>query len=261
MASIVTTSDRMPRAALVTGAGKRIGRTIALRLADTGWAIGVHYNSSSEAADSVVAEIRHAGGEAVALRADLADEAAVASLVPAAVAALGPLGCLVNNASTFEYDDAKSATRANWDHHIETNLRAPFVLSQGFAAQLPEDAEGVIVNMIDQRVWNLTPHFVTYTVSKAGLWTLTRTLAMALAPRIRVNAIGPGPTLPSTHQDATQFARQSASMPLGHGTTPDEIADAIRFILSARAMTGQMIALDGGQHLGWAQPHPQEEAE
>ncbi len=139
---------------------------------------------------------------------------------------------------------------------MEANLRAPFVLAQAFAGQLPADAEGVILNMLDQRVWNLTPFFMTYTVSKAGLWTLTQTLALALAPRIRVNAIGPGPALPSVHQTAEQFARQCASMPLRRGTSPDEIVDALRFILRARAMTGQMIALDGGQHLGWAQPGP-----
>jgi NAD(P)-dependent dehydrogenase (short-subunit alcohol dehydrogenase family) len=137
---------------------------------------------------------------------------------------------------------------------MEANLRAPFVLSQGFAAQLPPERDGAIINLIDQRVWNLTPHCMTYTLSKAGLWTLTQTMALALAPRIRVNAIGPGPTLPSLHQDDAQFARQCAEMPLARGTTPEEIAETAAFILSARAMTGQMIALDGGQHLGWAQP-------
>jgi NAD(P)-dependent dehydrogenase (short-subunit alcohol dehydrogenase family) len=244
----------IPRAALVTGAAQRIGRAIALHLAGLGWAIGVHYRDSAAAAAELVAAIRAGGGRAAALQADLGREDEVATLVPRAAAALGPLGCLVNNASTFDYDSAESATRASWDHHMEANLRAPFVLTQGFAAQLPDGAEGVVVNLIDQRVWNLTPHFMTYTVSKAGLWTLTQTLAMALAPRIRVNAVGPGPTLPSRHQDDAQFARQCAEMPLRRGTTPDEIAEAVAFILSAPAMTGQMIALDGGQHLGWAQP-------
>jgi NAD(P)-dependent dehydrogenase (short-subunit alcohol dehydrogenase family) len=178
------------------------------------------------------------------------------------VAALGPLGCLVNNASVFENDTAATADRASWDAHIEVNLRAPFVLMQGFAAQLPETASGAIVNLLDQRVWSLTPYFVSYTVSKAALWTLTQTMALALAPRIRVNGIGPGPTLPSPRQSAAQFERQCAALPLRRGTTPDEIAAAIRFILAAPAMTGQMIALDGGQHLGWAQeasrPPPEE---
>jgi NAD(P)-dependent dehydrogenase (short-subunit alcohol dehydrogenase family) len=251
-------SASMPRAALVTGAGKRIGRAIALHLAANGWDVGVHCNGSEAAAADVVATIRAQGGKAVALQADFSREDEVAGLVPRAVAALGPLGCLVNNASTFDYDSIESATRATWDHHMEANLRAPFVLIQGFAAQLPAGAEGAVVNMIDQRVWNLTPHFVTYTVSKAGLWTLTQTLAMALAPRIRVNAIGPGPTLPSLHQDEAQFARQCAEMPLKRGTSPEEIAETVAFILSARAMTGQMIALDGGQHLGWAQPRSNE---
>jgi len=247
-------SDRLPRAALVTGAGRRIGRAIALDLARRGLAVAVHYNASAADAEAVAAEIRAHGGNAVALKADLADEAAVEQLIPAATAVLGPLGVLVNNASTFEYDSVDSTTRAGWDRHMEANLRAPFVLIQQFARQVPETAEGAVVNLIDQRVWNLTPHFVTYTVSKAALWTLTQTLALALAPRIRVNAIGPGPTLPSTHQTDAQFARQCADMPLGRGTSPEEIAEAVWFLLQAPAMTGQMLALDGGQHLGWAQP-------
>jgi NAD(P)-dependent dehydrogenase (short-subunit alcohol dehydrogenase family) len=243
----------MPRAALVTGAAKRIGRAIALALAADGWAVAVHYRASRAPADTLVAEIARAGGQAVALAADLADEAAVAGLVPRAVAALGPLGCLVNNASSFENDTVATATRASWDEHLEVNLRAPFVLMQAFAAQLPEAASGAIINMLDQRVWSVTPYFVSYTVSKAGLWTLTQTMALALAPRIRVNGIGPGPTLPSPRQSDEQFARQCASLPLRRGTSPEEIAAAIRFILAAPAMTGQMIALDGGQHLGWGQ--------
>ena len=247
-------SDSIPRTALVTGAGKRIGRAIALDLGARGFAVAVHYHSSPDAAEAVVAEIRGHGGKAVALQADLADEAAVERLVPAATAALGPVGVLINNASTFEFDSLASATRAGWDRHMEANLRAPFVLIQQFAQQLPETAEGAVVNLLDQRVWNLTPHFVTYTVSKAALWTLTQTLALALAPRIRVNGIGPGPTLPSTHQTDAQFAQQCADMPLGRGTSPDEIVAAVWFLLQARAMTGQMLALDGGQHLGWAQP-------
>jgi NAD(P)-dependent dehydrogenase (short-subunit alcohol dehydrogenase family) len=213
----------------------------------------VHYRASRAAADALVAEIARGGGQAVALAADLADESAVAGLVPRAVAALGPLGCLVNNASSFENDTVATATRASWDEHIEVNLRAPLVLMQGFAAQLPEAASGAIINMLDQRVWSLTPYFVSYTVSKAALWTLTQSMALALAPRIRVNGIGPGPTLPSPRQSEEQFARQCAAVPLRRGTSPEEIAAAVRFILAAPAMTGQMIALDGGQHLGWGQ--------
>ncbi len=243
----------MPRAALVTGAAQRIGRAIALALAADGWAVAVHYRASRAAADALVAEIARGGGQAVALATDLADESAVAGLVPRAAAALGPLGCLVNNASSFENDTVATATRASWDEHIEVNLRAPLVLMQGFAAQLPEAASGAIINMLDQRVWSLTPYFVSYTVSKAALWTLTQSMALALAPRIRVNGIGPGPTLPSPRQSEEQFARQCAAVPLRRGTSPEEIAAAVRFILAAPAMTGQMIALDGGQHLGWGQ--------
>jgi NAD(P)-dependent dehydrogenase (short-subunit alcohol dehydrogenase family) len=214
----------------------------------------VHYGSSKSDADAVVAAIAAKGRRAVALSADLSHETDTQKLVAAATKALGPLTCLVNNASLFERDEALTVTRASWDAHFETNLRAPFVLMQEFARQLPDTANGAIVNIVDERVWNLTPHFVSYTLSKAGLWTLTQVMAMALAPRIRVNAIGPGPTLPSPRQSAEQFAKQQASVPLQHGATPEEIAAAVRFILSSGAMTGQMIALDGGQHLGWAQP-------
>ncbi len=243
----------MPRAALVTGAANRIGRAITLALAADGWAVAVHHHRSSAAAAALVAEIAGSGGRAVALAADLADEGEAMALVPAAMRALGPLGCLVNNAAVFERDEALDATRASWDRHIATNLRAPFVLMQEFARALPPECGGAIVNLLDERVWNLTPHFVSYTLSKAGLWTLTQTMALALAPRIRVNGIGPGPTLPSPRQSEAQFRRQSQSTPLGRGTAPDEIAAAVRFILAAPALTGQMIALDGGQHLGWAQ--------
>ena len=246
--------DDYPRAALVTGAGKRIGQTIARKLARDGWSVALHYRDSETEAAATVDEIAAAGGRAIALRADLSQESESAALVPRAVDALGPLGCLVNSAASFELDLVESATRESWDKHVEPNLRAPFVLSQAFAQALPEGLGGVIVNLLDQRVWNLTPFFVSYTLSKSGLWTLTRTLALALAPRIRVNAIGPGPTLPSPRQSQKKFQRQCELTPLGRGTTPEEIAAALGFILSAKAMTGQMIALDGGQHLGWAQP-------
>jgi NAD(P)-dependent dehydrogenase (short-subunit alcohol dehydrogenase family) len=242
-----------PRAALVTGAGKRIGRAIALGLAADGWAVAVHYHESCAEAEALAESIVSDGGRAVALRADLAREAETAGLIGRAVAALGPLGCLVNNASVFENDQALTVTRESWDRHLETNLRAPFVLAQEFARQRPDGKDGCIVNLLDERVWNLTPYFFSYTLSKAGLWALTQTLALALAPRIRVNGIGPGPTLPSPRQSDAQFRRQAGLMPLKRGATPEEIADAVKFILAAPAMTGQMIALDGGQHLGWAQ--------
>lgn len=241
-------------AALVTGAARRLGRAMARDLADHGWAVAVHYHSSRDDAEALVTEIEAAGGRAVALQADLAREEAVRTLVPRAVEALGPLGCLINNASAFDQDTALSATRESWDRHIEPTLRAPLVLTQAFHAALGKDGEGVVVNMLDQRVWNLTPYFLSYTVAKTGLWTLTRTLALALAPRVRVNGLGPGPALPSPRQSEEQFARQCAMMPLGRGTSPEEICAALRFILEAKSMTGQMIALDGGQHLGWAQP-------
>lgn len=249
----------MPRSVLVTGAGKRIGRTVAEALAADGWAVALHYRGSREAAENLAGAIRVNGGKAVTIAADLGDETQVQAMVPAACAALAevgapPLGALINNASVFEYDSALSATRESWDLHMEANLRAPFVLTQAFARALPENARGCVVNIIDQRVWNLTPHFTSYTLSKAGLWALTQTLALALAPRIRVNAVGPGPTLPSPRQSPDRFADQCAAMPLRQGSNPAEIADAVRFLLAAPAVTGQMIALDGGQHLGWLPP-------
>jgi len=247
-------SDAMPRAALVTGGGARIGRAIVEALAEEGWAVAVHHRESGDAAEGIVAGIERGGGRAVALRADLADEAQVETLVARAHAALGPLGCLVNNASLFDHDDMESADRASWERHMAVNLRAPFVLIQSFAAALPAEAEGCVINMVDQRVWSLTPHFVSYTLSKAGLWTLTQTAALALAPRIRVNAIGPGPTLPSARQSAGHFAAQCANTPLERAVALSDIAAGVRFVLAARALTGQMIALDSGQHLGWATP-------
>ena len=243
----------IPRTALVTGAAHRIGRAIALDLAAQGFDIAIHYSTSRNAAEVLAADIESGGQRAVLLDADLRVEDHTAALIGRAAEALGPVGCLVNNASRFDLDLWDTATRESWDIHMETNLRAPFLLSQEMARGLPDSAEGVIINLIDQRVWNLTPHFLSYTVSKSALWTLTRTLAMALAPRIRVNAIGPGPTLPSERQSRAQFEAQCAAVPLGRGPTPEEVADGVRFLLAARSMTGQMIALDGGQHLGWAQ--------
>ena len=244
----------MKGAALVTGAGKRIGRAIALALAEDGYDIAVHYGRSRVDAEDVAKSIAKHGRRAVALAADLGQEDETVALFQGAAKALGPITCLVNTASVFERDEALTVTRASWDAHLETTLRAPFVLMQEFARNLPADRAGAIVNILDERVWNLTPHFVSYTLAKAGLWTLTQVMAMAMAPRIRVNGIGPGPTLPSPRQSAEQFARQSAAVPLKRGATPEEIAAAVRFIVGAPSLTGQMIALDGGQHLGWAQP-------
>ncbi len=253
---------KIPKAALVTGGAQRLGRAVALALAGQGFDIAVHCNSNIAAAEATCADIQALGRRAVIVRADLSLEAETVAVIRRAEAALGPIGVLVNNASTFERDEWHDATRDSWDHHLEPNLRAPFVLMQHFARALPTAAEGVVINMIDQRVWSLTPHFVSYTVSKAGLWTLTQTMALAMAPRIRVNAIGPGPALPSPRQTLEQFESQAASVPLGHGTTPEEVSRAVLAILCLPSMTGQMIALDGGQHMQWASvqnvPPPEE---
>ena len=242
------------RSALVTVAAKRIGRAIALDLAAHGWDVAIHYHSSEADALDAVRAVEALGRRATALKADLGREAETGPLVGRAVAALGSLTLLVNNASTFESDGWNTVDRASWDLHVETNLRAPFVLTQAFARQLPDGSDGNVVNLLDQRVWNPTPAFMSYTVSKLGLWGLTQTLALALAPRIRVNGIGPGPAMPNIRQTQAHFDEQCASMPLKRGTTPAEICRTLRFILDAPAMTGQMIALDGGQHLGWAPP-------
>lgn len=243
------------RVALITGGAKRLGRAIALKLAADGWDIGLHYHHSKQDAEATGAAIEALGRRVLLLKTDLGQEDQVQKLIPACWNQLGPVTCLVNNASVFEMDKIDTVTRDSWDRHIETNLRAPFVLSQAMAEALPVAQSGNIVNMLDQRVWKLTPYFMSYTVAKMGLWTLTRTMALALAPRIRVNAIGPGPTMPSPRQTAEQFAAQSAAMPLGHGATPDEIAEAVLYILGSPSMTGQMIALDGGEHLGWQVPN------
>jgi NAD(P)-dependent dehydrogenase (short-subunit alcohol dehydrogenase family) len=245
-------SPAIPRAALVTGGARRLGRAIALALAEAGFAVAIHCRTRTDDAEATAASVRAAGVQAALLPADLADEAQVQRLLPEATAALGPLGVLVNNASHFERDEWFDATRVTWDEHMAPNLRAPFVLMQAFARALPPSAEGAVINMLDQRVFSLTPHFVSYTLAKAGLWTLTQTMALALAPRIRVNAIGPGPALPSRRQTASQFARQSAAVPLGHGTSPEEVARAVLALLALPSLTGQMLALDGGQHLQWS---------
>lgn len=239
---------------LITGAAQRIGRAIALDFAGRGWRVGIHFNASASQAASLAREIGEAGGRAAILKADLASAADVSGLIPACATALGPPACLVNNASLFLYDTIATLDAGQWDRHLAVNLKAPALLAQAFAAVLPATACGNIVNIIDQRVWKPTPHFFSYSVAKAGLWWMTQTLAQALAPRIRVNAIGPGPVLANAHQTPEQFARQRTATPLGRGSTAEEIAAAIRFILDAPAMTGQMIALDGGQHLAWQTP-------
>lgn len=247
-------------AALVTGAGKRLGKAMALYLAARGHDVAVHYATSADEAEAVVDQIRAMGRAAVALQADLLDEAQVSQLVPQAVAALGPLTVLINNASIFEYDRIETATRTSWDRHMESNLRAPFVLTQAFAQQCPKAvpdaagepmAQGLVINMLDQRVHKLTPEFSTYTIAKMGLWTLTRTAAQGLAPHIRVNGIGPGPTLQGARQSDKHYAGQRAATILGRGANPSDITAALGFFLDSPGVTGQMIAVDGGQHLAW----------
>lgn len=240
--------------AIVTGAARRIGRAIALDLARHGWSVCVHHHHSGEAAAEVVAEIVAGGGRAVAVAADLADAQAVLRLVPDCCRQLSAPALLVNNASIFLYDDVESLTPEQWDRQMAVNLRAPVLLAQAFAAHLPATANASIINLIDQRVLRPTPQFLSYATAKSGLYAATLMLAQALAPRIRVNGIGPGPVLASIHQTPEQFARQVASLPLGHGPSPEEIAGAVRFLVASPSITGQMIALDGGQHLAWRTP-------
>ena len=242
--------------ALVTGAARRIGRAIATALAQDGWTVGIHHASSDAEADILVQELTNSGHQAYPIAADLSDDGEAASLLENAAKLGGPISCLVNNASVFERDSLETVTRDSWNSHLDVNLWAPIRLSQAFAATLPEQMTGNIVNIVDQRVISIPPDFLSYTVSKSGLWSVTQSLSLALAPRIRVNAIGPGPVLPSPRQSKEQFDRQAERMPLGHGADPDEIAQAVLFVLSTPSMTGQMLALDGGQHLGWDFPDP-----
>jgi NAD(P)-dependent dehydrogenase (short-subunit alcohol dehydrogenase family) len=239
--------------ALVTGAAKRIGRAIALRLGQDGWDIALHYNSSRADAEAVSGELAASGARGVPVHADLGDHDETRGLMPACAEALGAPVCLINNASIFQRDTVTDFTDESWQAHQDVNLRAPLVLAQGFAEALPAGQTGNIVNLIDQRVLRLTPGFFSYTLSKSALWTATRTMAQALAPRIRVNAIAPGPVLPNAYQTDEDFAREWRGTPLERGAAPEEIAEAVVFILRAPAMTGQMIALDGGEHLQYTE--------
>jgi NAD(P)-dependent dehydrogenase (short-subunit alcohol dehydrogenase family) len=239
---------------LITGAARRIGRALALDLAHHGYDVAVHYNGSRQEAEEVAALIREKGRRAAVVQGDLAHIDTPNTLIEACNTALGPLSVLINNASIFEPDEVGGISAESWAAHQDTNLRAPVLLSQAFAKQLPAEDHGNIINIVDQRVWKLNPKFFSYTMSKAGLWTATRTLAQALAPRIRVNAIGPGPALPSVRMDQSEFDKQARLTLLGLGTSPTEIAAAVQFILSQPSLTGQMIALDGGQHLVWQTP-------
>ena len=252
----------MVNAALVTGGATRLGRAMVLRLAERGSNVAVHYASSADAAEATVSEARALGVKAVALKADLLDSDAVSNLIPKASESLGaPLDLLINNASIFEYDKLETATQQSWDRHIDSNLRAPVFLTQAFAAQAPapeNDGEPMaaanVINMIDQRVRKLTPEFMTYTLAKAGLWAFTKTAAQGLAPNIRVNGIGPGPTLIGSRQSEEHFANQRKATILQRGSNADEICRAMEFILDSPGFTGQLLCMDGGQHLAWKTP-------
>ncbi len=247
------------KAALVTGGAHRLGREMAIALAEQGLAVAVHYSSSADEAEKTVAMIKDAGGAAVAVHADLLDMEQTETLVARAVDALEqPLDVLVNNASIFEYDTMETLSVKSWERHINSNLRASVFLTQAFAAQLPNRNEGgvpaCVVNMVDQRVRKLTPKFMTYTIAKAGLWAFTQTSAQALAPDVRVNAIGPGPTMQGTRQTQEHFDKQRDALILDDGPNPADIIDALRYLLSARSVTGQLICVDGGQHMAWKTP-------
>lgn len=257
------TSQTTHGTALITGAGGRLGRAMAVALAEQGYDIAVHYAGSEAGAAETAEMCRNFGVRAQTFQADLLDEAATEALVPSVAQAMGPLTVLINNASIFEYDTLATASAESWDRHIGSNLRAPVFLTQAFAAQVPDApldaggepvALGLVLNMVDQRVRKLTPEFMTYTIAKMGLWAFTQTAAQALAPRIRVNAIGPGPTLQGARQSPDHFAKQRASTVLGRGSSPDGIVRALLYFLGADEVTGQLICVDGGQHLGWQTP-------
>jgi NAD(P)-dependent dehydrogenase (short-subunit alcohol dehydrogenase family) len=241
-------------AALITGAGRRIGRALALAMAGAGYDVALHCHTSCAEAEAAAREIGALGRKTHVLQADLAEEQQARALVAAAHRALGPVTLLINNASVFEDDRIETFSSDTWRAHMEVNLHAPLLLSQGFAAELPQDRAGLIINILDQRVWNPNPQFFSYSLSKAALWMATRTMAQGLAPRIRVNAIGPGPTLPSIHQTPQMFQAEAEHTPLQRRAAPADIAAAALYLIDALSVTGQMIAVDGGQHLAWLTP-------
>ncbi len=243
-----------PRTALITGAARRIGAAIARDLAAHGWGVAIHYNTSRDEAEAVAAEIRASGGRAVTVKADLADLGALPGLVDAAAADLGPIGLLINNASEFEPDEIGRLDPARVDRHLRVDLASPCLLTDAWLSRLPDGAEGHVVNIVDQRVWRPNPHFFSYTLAKSALWTATVTMAQTLAPRIRVNAIGPGPSFANTRQTAEDFAREVAAVPLRRGPAAEEFGRTVRFFVDTPSVTGQMICLDGGQHLAWETP-------
>jgi NAD(P)-dependent dehydrogenase (short-subunit alcohol dehydrogenase family) len=241
-------------AALITGGARRIGRALVAACADAGYDVAIHVRSVDEDAEAAAAEVRRRGRKAALHACDLRREPATVALVGEAEAELGPVTLLVNCASVFEEDAFSDFNRASWDLHMETNLRAPLVLAQAFARRLPAGREGQIVNILDQRVLNPRPDFFSYSLSKSALWAATQMLAQALAPRIRVNAIGPGPTLPNIHQDAAAFEAEAKSTLLARSVDPAEVAGALRYLIDAPSVTGQLIAVDAGQHLAGRTP-------
>ncbi|MCH9765435.1 MAG: SDR family oxidoreductase [Alphaproteobacteria bacterium] len=250
------TTKKTEQAVLITGAARRIGRAIALALAAKGWNIAVHFRNSEAEAAQLVADIEALGVRAVKLKADLSVAGDIDSLVPACCDRLSAPTCIINNASAFLPDSIPQLADGVWDEHLAINLKAPVFLAQALFQHLPDSTAGNVINIIDQRVWRLTPDFFSYTISKAGLWTATRTLAQSMAPRVRVNAVGPGPVLQSIHQSEAEFATEVRSTLLERAPTPEDIARAVMFILETPAMTGQMIALDSGQHLTWSTDTP-----
>ncbi len=241
-------------AALVTGAGRRIGRALALAAAGAGFDVAIHHLQSHEDAQSLADEITALGRRAHILTADLSVDSETRALIADATKALGPITLLINNASIFEDDRIDSFDAASWRCHMEVNLHAPLMLAQTFAAALPAERQGLIVNLLDQRVWNPNPQFFSYSLSKAALWSATQTMAQALAPRIRVNGIGPGPTLPSIHQTQAAFDAEAAHVLLERRAELHDIVAAALYLIDASSVTGQMIAVDGGQHLSWKTP-------
>lgn len=245
----------MSRAILITGAGARVGSHFAKGLAGDGWAVAVHHNRSRQGADALVSEIKAAGGRAATVKANLAVPQDVETLIDRAADALGtPLTALINNASTFAPDSADSFSRATYDYHMEVNLRAPLLLTQKLAEQLPTAAMGCVINIIDQRVLKPNPTFFTYSIAKAALYWATKTQAQSYAPRLRINGIGPGPSLPNIHQADGEFDKEADATLLQRPSSPDELLSGLRYLLGAHSVTGQMLAIDSGQHLTWQTP-------
>lgn len=242
------------RVAIVTGGARRIGRAIVEDLTAHGWNVAIHCHNSRAEGERLAADIRDRGGTAAVVVADLARIEDVRTIVPRTIVALGPPTLLVNCAGVFDFDEIGSLDEAVWHRQTTINAVSPIFLAESFANALPGETEGNVINIIDQRVWKPTPHYFSYQMSKSMLWVATRTLAQALAPRVRVNAIGPGPVMKSVRQTDADFARQSAAVPLGAGPALAEFGRTVRYFVETRSVTGQMIALDGGQHLSWQTP-------